>query len=730
MNPLARGAGLKFLKTMGLSSLCLALLTVSLAAFSAEPDSAAPRVKRVAPGVWRLRFGSPEEYTPTRFRSAPMDTAALKATASNQSMPLDLARTFFQVSDRGCSLRLPMKSDERIYGFGLHTELFNMAGRRVFLKPTDKPENDLGESHAPAPFYVSSQGYGVFVDTARFASFYTGNVSPVGEPVKTSNGEIQTSTAELYRSRAPQVKTMLVDVPVAKGVDVYVFAGPSMLDAVERYNLFSGGGAMPPLWGLGVHYRGYAKYGAAETLALAERIRAAHMPCDVWGVEPGWQSHAYSCSFVWATNRFPDPDGFLRQMKAMGYKMNFWEHAFTSPTSPMYDKLKPWSGNYLVWNGLVPDFASPQARRIFLRQNDAALFDRGVESVKLDECDYQPGSPTPWSFPLATAFPSGLDGEVMHSLFGVLYQQTMWQPYREKGLRTWGMVRNSQALASPLPYVLYSDSYDARCYVRGLVNAGFSGLLWDPEVRTASSVEDFDRRLEVAIFSDDAVIDSWFIPNPPWDQVDRAKNGRNEFMADRQAVAAGVRQLLDLRMRFIPYLYSAFNDYHTAGKPPIRPLVLDWPADPEVRSIDDEFMFGDSVLVAPMFAGENKREVYLPAGNWYDFWTHTKIRGGRTIEAANGAGQIPLFVKGGTLLPLAQPVEFIKPDTCFDITVNIVGEEPADFTLYEDDGITTAYSRGGQNRIVLHADGGEHSDQRSGNYQGPERYKITGWQRF
>ncbi len=730
MHMFSRRLWLKSLKTTGFSSLCLASLTVLPAVCRAEPDSAAPQVKLVAPGIWRLRFGNPEEFTPTHFRSAPMDAAGLEAKASSRPMPLDPAKISFQVSDRGCSLHWPMKSDERIYGFGLHTELFNMAGQRVILKPTDKPENDLGESHAPVPFYVSSQGYGVFVDTARFASFYTGNVSPVGEPVKTSNGEIQTSTAELYRSRAPQVKTMLVDVPVAKGVDVYVFAGPTMLDAVERYNLFSGGGAMPPLWGLGVQYRGYAKYGAAETLALAGRLRAAHMPCDVWGVEPGWQSHAYSCSFVWATNRFPDPDGFLRKMNAMGYKMNFWEHAFTSPTSPMYDKLKPWSGNYLVWNGLVPDFASPQARRIFLRQNDTALFNRGIESVKLDECDYQPGSPKPWSFPLATQFPSGLDGEVMHSLFGVLYQQTMWQPYQDKGLRTWGMVRNSQALASPLPYVLYSDSYDARCYVRGLINAGFSGLLWDPEVRAASSVEDLYHRLEVAIFSDDAVIDSWFIPNPPWDQVDRAKNARNEFMPDRQSVAAEVRELLDLRMSFIPYLYSAFNEYRVTGKPPIRALVLDWPNDPRVRQIDDEFMYGDSVLVAPMFAGDTNRPVYLPAGAWYDFWTHEEISGGRSIEATNGVGQIPLYVKGGTLLPLAKPVEFIKPDTCFDITVNMVGEKPADFTLYDDDGLTTAYARGEQTEIELHADGDNHSLQRSGKYRGPERYKISGWTRF
>jgi alpha-D-xyloside xylohydrolase len=730
MNRLLRRLWLKSLRTTILSTLCLALLTISKTVCSAQPDLSGPQVQLVAPGIWRLHFGNPEPFTPTKFRSIEMDAAGLKKMPAGQSVPLDAATISFQVSDRGCSLQWPMKSGENIYGFGLHTKLFNMAGRGVFLKPTDKPENDLGESHAPVPFYVSSQGYGVFVDTARFATFFTGNVSPVGGPAETGNREIQTSTTELYRAGTQNVKTMLVDVPAAKGVDVYVFAGPTMLEAVERYNLFSGGGAMPPLWGLGVQYRGYAKYGAAETLALATRIRDAHIPCDVWGVEPGWQSKAYSCSFVWDTNRFPDPDEFLRKMGAMKYRMNFWEHAFTHPTSPIYDELKPWSGNHLVWNGLVPDFASPQGRKIFLSQNNAALFDRNVESVKLDECDYQPDSPTPWSFPLATKFPSGLDGEVMHSLFGLLYQQTMWEPYQQKGLRTWGLVRNSHALAGPLPYAVYSDSYDAQCYVRGVVNAGFSGLLWTPEVRTAASVEDFYRRLEVVTFSGDTVINSWFIPNPPWDQVDRKKNEHNEFMPEREAVADNVRQLLRMRMSFIPYLYSAFNKYHTTGKPPIRALVLDYPKDPKVRQIDDEFMFGDSVLVAPMFAGDTGRKVYLPAGDWFDFWTRAKIAGGKTIDVTNSVGQIPLFVKSGTLLPLAEPVEFIQPDTCFDITVNMVGEKPADFTLYEDDGITTAYAKGEQNQVVLHVDGGKQVIQRSGKYRGPKRYKVTGWKRF
>jgi alpha-D-xyloside xylohydrolase len=667
-----------------------------------------------------------------------MDKVGLQKMSASKAMPLDPAQISFQISDRGCSVLLPMKPGESIYGFGLHTELFDMTrngeghgGRQVLLKPTDKPENDLGESHAPAPFYVSSEGYGVFVDTARFASFYTGNVAPPRKTLEPAKREGQPGAKS---AREQRMKTMLVDVPAARGVDVYIFAGPTMLEAVERYNLFSGGGAVPPLWGLGVQYRGYAKYGAADTLSLAARIRAAHMPCDVWGVEPGWQSKAYSCSFVWDTNRFPDPNGFLQQMRAMGYQMNFWEHAFTHPTSPIYSELKPWSGDYLVWSGLVPDFATPQARKIFLKQNNSALFDRGVESVKLDECDYQPDSATPWSFPLATKFPSGMDGEEMHSLFGLLYQQTMWEPYQRKNLRTWGLVRNSHALASPLPYVLYSDSYDARCYVRGTVNSGFSGLLWTPEVRTevrsADSIADFYRRLETVVFSHDAVINSWFIPNPPWDQVDRKKNERNQLMEDREAVIGKVRELLRLRMRFIPYLYTAFNEYHSSGKPPIRALVLDWPADAKARQIDDEFMFGDSILVAPMFGGETNRTVYLPSGNWFDFWTHAKITGENTINVTNSVDQIPLFVKGDTLLPLAEPVEFIKPDTCFDITVNVVGDKPAGFTLYEDDGVTTAYAKGEQNQLMLRADGDTHSLERNGNYHGPDRYKISGWKQF
>jgi len=717
-----------------LTVFCFAQLAGTTPARGAEAKVPPHNIVQVAPGIWRIRIGEPETLTPASFRSAPADLAQLKQLPPAGAMPLDGEKMDFEISRGGCAVQLPMENEEHVYGFGLNTKLFDMSqngdgngGRRVFLRPTDDPENDLGESHAPVPFFVSTRGYGVFVDTARFASFYTGNVAPVKTQSGGGDGNAATSTTELYRTRPLRTKTMLIQIPSAQGVDVYIFAGPAMLDAVRRYNLFSGGGCVPPLWGLGIQYRGYSQFGSEESLALAARIRSDHMPCDVWGVEPGWQTKTYSSSFVWNTNAFPDPDEFIQKMHAAGFRLNFWQHAFTHPSSPMFGSLKPWSGNFLVWGGLTPDFATAEGRRIFLKQNREVLFHKSVDAVKLDECDYQPDSPSPWSFPTASVFPSGLDGEQMHSLFGVLYQQTMLTPYRETERRTWGLVRNSQALAASLPYVVYSDSYDHRCYVRGLANEGFSGLLWTPEVRDAQSVEDLYRRMETVIFSPQALINCWYMKNPPWLQIDRDKSNDGQLMADHEAITGGIRQLLQLRMSFVPYLYSAFMEYHYRGTPPIRALVLDWPDDPKTRRIDDQFMFGPAVLAAPMFAGQKARPVYLPKGDWYDFWTHQKFAGGQMIEATNGFQQIPLYVKSGSLLPLAEPVESIKPDTSFDLTVNAFGPGPAECLLYEDDGDTV--KTGEQTQVRLQWNDAGHTVERTGEYK-TVRYQVSHWTRI
>jgi alpha-D-xyloside xylohydrolase len=684
------------------------------------PAGQAPTVEKVQPGIYRLRYGKPEKNTPLKFRTAPVAAQSL-TKLGDKDFPLGGIQ--FTQTDHGCTLELPLSEGEDLYGLGLNTHSFALNGRRSWVVPSDNPEADTNESHAPEPFYVSTKGYAVYVDTARFASFSVGNVDRVSNRAVTTNSKVATSTEELYGARPEGHGTVLVDIPSARGVDVYIFAGPSPLESVQRYILFSGGGAVPPLWGLGVAYRAKGDFSASQAQALAKRFRKDDIPCDIFGVEPGWQTQTYSSSFVWNKDRFPDPNGFIDGMHRDGFKLSFWEHPFTHPTSPIYNALKPYAGNYRVWNGLVPDFATAGGRKVFLGQQNESLFRKGVDSVKIDEVDHQPFKPSPWSFPEATSFPSGLDGETMHSLIGNLAGQTMLEPFRSKNLRTWGLIRQEGAVSASLPYVVYSDSYDFKSYVRGMVKSGFGGHLWTPEVRDATDTADLIRRTQAVIFSPYAMVNCWYMGIPPWRQIDAAKANKGIEMPEAEETTKRVRELFRLRMSLVPYLYSAFNQYRELGTPPTRALVLDYPTDPVARKIDDEFMIGPSLLVAPIISG-TKRSVYLPKGTWYDFFTGTPYSGGRAIDVERGLDSMPIFVKAGTILPLAKPVNFIAKDTIFDLDVRIYGSNPTPFTLFEDDGVSFDFEKGGQNRVILSSD---QQVKRSGNWRGV-RYRISHWE--
>lgn len=695
--------------THGLASLAIASTIASSSAYAKPYDKRAVSFTRqqaemVLPGVWRVRLGAPEPFTPLKFRSAPRATDGLAKLPPVAELPIGLRQVRFERSARGCTVEFPIEASEKFYGLGLSTKTFELSGRKAWVVPSDHPEEPTNESHAPEPFFVSSRGYGVYLDTARYAALTFGRVALSNSPKR----------------------TVMADIPAAQGIDVYIFGGPTALVAVQRYNLFSGGGPLPPLWGLGIAYRGAGNSSAADILALADSFRREDIPCDIFGVEPGWQTQTYSSSFVWNRTRFPDPGGFISAMHGKDFRMSFWEHPFTHPSSPIYRALMPYSGSDPVWGGLVPDFATPQARTIFVGQQDESLFAKGVDSMKIDEVDNQPFKPDPWSFPDYSRFPSGLDGEQMHSLFGLLAQQTLLKPFRDKNRRTWGLVRDSGALAAPLPYTVYSDSYDHPDYIRGMAKIGFGGHLWTPEVRDAKSVEDLIRRIQTVIFSPYAMINCWYMKMPPWKQINADKSNAGQAMPEAAHTTALARDLFRLRMSLVPYLYSAFNEYHRTGLPVVRALVLDYPGDAALTAIDDQFMFGPSLMVAPMVEGQAKRSVYFPAGDWFDFFTGESIHGGRRIDISKPLDQLPLYVKANSLLPLAEPVAHIGRETVFKLRIRVYGAHPTAFNLYEDDGETFDYLHGAQDRLELSwsTDGGQA--RRTGNTS-LKRYEIDRW---
>ncbi len=634
--------------------------------------------KQVHPGVWRATIGTPERFTPVSSRLVPaqMDAfAKLPKVSAAPLPPIEGTQTA-----RGSMIQIPLRPDEQIFGFGLQMLSFSQRGKKKVARVNADPKMDTGDSHAPVPFYVTTEGIGILIDTARYATFYIGDAQHKPTEAAHENSGSNPDPNYTHTVRESDNGRIIVEVPRATGVDVYLFAGPAMQDAVKRYNVFSGGGFVPPEWGLGFWYRMIARADHADALALAKELRDSKIPCDVLGLEPGWQSHAYSCTFSWDPGRFPDPAGFLKSATGLNYKINLWEHAFTNPASPLFAALESHSGDYGVWKGLVPDFAGAPAREIFGAYHGKNLIDVGVSGFKLDECDNSDFTGG-WSFPECSSFPSGVDGEQMHTIFGLRYQMAIWDAYRKRNLVTFGLVRSSGALAAPYPFVLYSDLYDHRVYIRALVNSGFSGLLWCPEVRQADSVEDLIRRLQSVVFSPLAQVDCWYMKNPPWKQIDRAKNNAGQLFENWENLETRCREIIGWRMQLVPYLTAAFQKYADDGTPPFRALVLDTPQDKRLYTVDDQYMIGDRMMVAPLFAGEPSRKVVMPQGSWHDFWTGGAVAGGTELSVPASTDRIPVYVKSGSIVPWADVGLFAATLETLRIAARVYGDGSMPFTL-------------------------------------------------
>lgn len=661
---------------------------------------------KIANGIWKGRIGVPERHTPVSQRRTAMKEEALEEL-EEAKLPEAAQSVTYRQNRRGLQIMLAMDSDEDIYGFGLQLQSMNGAGKKRLIRVNSDPAADTGEGHAPVPFYLSTAGYGLFVDTFRHVEFYMGTNLEKGRSGgcrEVNRIHEEFSESALYAlKRNKERRRILIDIKAADGADIYLFAG-NVKQAVQRYNLFSGGGCLPPMWGLGVWYRCYGGSNQESVCRLAGELRRDQMPADVLGLEPGWHSHSYSCTYQWSY-LFPDPQKMIETLTRQSYKINLWEHLFVYPAAPFYQKLLPYAGEYEVWKGLVPDFAQEEARSIFADYHRSEFVRKGIAGFKLDECDNSDFNPSNWSFPDTAEFPSGMDGEQMHSAIGGMYQSLIYQVYHEENKRTYSQVRASGALAAPMPFVLYSDLYDHKQFIRGMVTSGFSGLLWAPEVRDCKNGRDLLRRMETIMFSAHAIYNCWRIPNPPWKQVDIEKNLAGEYMEDAEYYTEVCRRYHRVRMSLLPYLYSAFVNYWKEGVPPVRALVFDYEKDLNTRNIDDEYMLGDVLLAAPMTLEDGtERSVYLPEGRWYDFWDKTVYEGGKEYRIEADYDKIPVFVKGNCILPLADPVECVNTETVFTIRPRVYGDGGEGCTLYEDDFETFAYEQGRQNKLVITLD--------------------------
>ena len=645
----------------------------------------------VEPGIWKAVIGKPEQYNLlTASGVAPYHEGLTKLKTAE--FPLSKSEITAKVIDGKTYLRFPLDRAEQLFGFGLNFKTVNQRGRILDLHVDHYNGSDNGRTHSPTPFYVSSKGYGVFINSARYLKVYAGAAvlrDSKNPPV------VQDRNTDPNWNPHPYSDGVEILVP-AEGVEVYLISGPTSMNAVQRFNLFNGGGCLPPRWGLGFTQRLERMTDADGVAAEARAFEDKGYPLDFIGLEPGWQSKSYPNTFEWDPKRFPEPEKLVKEMLQKNIRLNLWINPYVSPDAPIYKKILPYTASHTVWAGLVPDLKTDSARKFLFGALEKNKIDIGISGYKIDEVDG--GDSYLW--PDVATFPSGIPAEQMRQTYGLLMQRYSTALYHKRNLRTFGLVRASNAGGVSFPYVIYNDYYNHQDFITALINSGFAGVLWTPEVRASNLPEEWVRRFQSNVFSPMAMINAWASGTKPWTFPE---------------VAPIIKQFALLRMQMMPYWYSEFARYHFEGIPPFRAMNLE-PGFQDLasvketknlnleenpyakaitREIKDQYMAGENLLVAPMFTGQKSRTVILPAGKWFDFYTGKYVGGGEVITITPGLDQIPVYVKDGGIIPMGKArLHAPKAGEKVDLEMRYYGTKPGEYKLYDDDGETFNYEKG------------------------------------
>jgi alpha-D-xyloside xylohydrolase len=278
--------------------------------------------------------------------------------------------------------------------------------------------------------------------------------------------------------------------------------------------------------------------------------------------------------------------------------------------------------------------------------------------------------------------------------------------YRKNNTRTYGLVRASNAGGVSFPYVIYNDYYRHQDFITALINSSFSGVLWTPEVRHSLTSEEWVRRMQSVCFSPMAMINAWADGTKPWSYPD---------------VYEYCQEVAFLRMQLLPYIYTTFSEYYFKGVPPFRAMVMEEGFDPKTiieigklsgtdnpyamalkKEVKDQYMMGESILVAPMFANQTTRKVVLPKGKWFDFYSGEFVGEGEVIIANHGLDKIPLYVKDGGIIPMIPTIKNTSEWTNeLPLEIRVYGFKPNEYLLYNDDGETFDYEKGAYTQQLL-----------------------------
>ena len=514
---------------------------------------------------------------------------------------------------RSTAATFELASDEKIFGLGESFTRLNKRGQRVIAFIRDAMGAQSPLQYKAVPFFLSSRGYGMFVHTSAPVTFDVGAEFDAHNTIYTGD--------EL--------------------LDVFVFLG-SPKEVVSEYTAVTGRSPVPPLWSFGLWMSRITYNSEAQARDVAAKLRQYRIPADVLHLDTGWFETDWRSDFHFSPSRFPNPRAMIRDLGAQGFHVSLWQYTYFTPKNPLWKEIVdsgyavPNDGGRLPAEDAVLDMSNPAAVRWYQRKLDTLLA-MGVGAIK---ADFGEGAP------LTGIYHSGRSGWYEHNLYPLRYQSAVFDATRRVRGDSEGIIWARSAWAGSQRYPVHwggdaeNTNQAMAAELRAGLSLGLSGFtFWSHDIGgfLNRAPRDLYRRWVAFGALTSHTRTHGAPPREPW-EYDPA------FVDD-------FRRAIELKYALMPYVLAQAKQSAAHGWPMLRTLFFEYPDDPTSWLVEDEYLFGSDLLVAPLFEETAGRRVYLPPGDWIDYQSGKVYSGSRWYEIQAGVIPIVLLVRNHAVLP-------------------------------------------------------------------------------
>ncbi len=514
--------------------------------------------------------------------------------------------------------QLSLSVGELIYGLGERFSAFVKNGQSVDIWNEDGGTS-TEQSYKNIPFYISNKGYGVFVNHPERVSF-----------------EVATEMVTKVEFSVP-----------GENLDYFLINGPTMKEVLMRYTDITGKPSLPAPWtfGLWLSTSFTTNYDEKTVNSFVDGMFDRKIPLSVFHFDCFWMKDFNWCDFTWDSRVFPDPEGMLKRLKAKGLKICVWINSYVGQESSMFKEgveggyfLKRPNGDVWQWDmwqagmGLV-DFTNPDACSWY-QSKLKALLDVGVDCFKTDFGERVPTN-VKWF--------DGSDPEKMHNYYTYLYNQCVFELLKKEKGESEAVLFARSAAPGGQKFPVHWGGDSTSQYIsmaetlRGglsLMDSGFG--FWSHDIggfEDDGSADLYKRWVAFGLLSSHSRLHGSSSYRVPWNY-------------DEEACEV-LKYFTELKWKLMPYIYSLAQTAHEKGLPVMRPMHMQYPKDRNCAYLDQQYMLGDRILVAPVFSSDGKQDFYLPEGNWVHLLTKEPAQGNQWHTGTFDYFSLPLYVREG-----------------------------------------------------------------------------------